>query len=171
VSDATDSNRGSQLERVRQELLSEQNLAAGIAAGMVAALVGAALWAGITFATGYQLGIVAIAIGFCVGYAIRLAGKGISSVFGVFGAVLSLLGCAIGNLLALTALLADAQGIPFADALSRLDVDAARELLLGYAGPMDLLYYAISAYEGYKLSFREIEPAELERRLGHSAGA
>ena len=172
ASGTMDSDRAARLDRVRRELLSEQNLAAGAVAGLVASLAGALAWAGVTYVTSLQLGLMAIAVGIGVGYAIRLAGKGVSSVFGMLGGVLSILGCALGNVLALTALLANARGIAIGDALAGIDLQAARDLLVGNASPMDLVFYAIAAYEGYKLSFREIPAEELERRLDHRpAGA
>jgi hypothetical protein len=131
----------------------------------VAALVGAAAWAGVTVATGYQIGYMAIGVGFLVGYAIRLAGKGVTSVFGVVGAVLALLGCALGNLLAVTALLAQNDGIPFLQALPQLNPQLIQELMVAFFSPMDLLFYGIATYEGYQLSFRQLSPEELEGML------
>ena len=85
----------SQLEYLRQRLETEQNLPLGVVAGFIAAILGAGVWAAITVATNYQIGFMAIAIGLLVGYAVRTFGKGITSAFGVAGAILSLLGGAI----------------------------------------------------------------------------
>lgn len=159
-----------QLEHLHRQLLSEQNLAFGVVAGLVASLIGAAAWAITTYASGYQIGFMAIGIGFLVGYAIRATGKGISSVFGVAGAALSLLGCALGNLLAVTAIVADSEGVAFATAVSQLTPALAQELMVAFFSPMDVVFYAIAAYEGYKLSFRQIAGEELQRRLGVSGG-
>lgn len=101
------------IELARQRLAAEQKLGAGIAAGAVAAAAGAALWAAITVATGYQIGFMAIGIGFLVGWAVRSAGKGVDKTFGIAGAVLALLGCVVGNLLAAVGLVAKQEGIPF----------------------------------------------------------
>ena len=159
-----------QLQYVHQQLRSEQNLAFGVAAGSVASLLGAGAWAAITFASGYQIGFMAIGIGVLVGFAIRSAGKGLSSVFGVVGAALSLLGCALGNLIAVTAIVADSEGVAFLDAVSQLNPALAQQLMVAFFSPMDVLFYAIAAYEGYKLSFRQLGAEELERRLGREAG-
>ena len=72
------------------------NLALGIIGGIVAAAVGAAAWAAITMMTGYHLGLVAIALGFLVGFAVRKLGNGASLPFGIVGAVLAAVGCASG---------------------------------------------------------------------------
>lgn len=158
-----------QQEHVRRRLISQQNLPLGAGAGLVASLVGAAAWAAVTVTTGYQLGIVAIGIGFLVGYAIRVAGRGLRPVFGVVGAALALLGCALGNLVAVTAIVADGEGIALFDAISRLDPAMAGELMAAFFTPMDLVFYAIAAYEGYQLSFRRLTSEELVRHAGGPA--
>ncbi|MGI9592106.1 MAG: hypothetical protein ACR2P8_12110 [Myxococcota bacterium] len=154
-----------QVGYLRQRLESEQNLVAGAAAGFAASLVGAAAWAGMTVATGFQIGFMAIGIGFLVGYAVRTAGRGVTSTFGVVGATLALVGCALGNLLAVTAIVAGNDGVPFFEALGQLDVALARELMVAFFSPMDLLFYGFAVYEGYRLSFRELGASELEGML------
>jgi hypothetical protein len=94
-----------------ERLRGEQSLLAGLAAGAVAALVGAVLWAVITNATGYQIGFMAIGVGFIVGYAVRIVGKGMDQAFGIGGAVLALLGCVVGNVLAILAVIASQENM------------------------------------------------------------
>jgi len=148
-----------------QQLRSQQSLVAGLGAGGLAAAVGAALWAAITVFTGYQIGWMAVGVGFLVGLAVRAAGKGIDPVFGVLGACLSLLGCAAGNLLAVCGLAAQQESMALLEVLSRLDADVVRQLMVATFSPMDLLFYGIALYEGYKLSFRQLAPDELSRLL------
>lgn len=150
------------IREVMDKLRKEQRLGVALAAGLVVSLAGAAVWAGITYATGYQIGFMAIGIGFLVGYTVRATGKGISSVFGVMGAGLSLLGCLAGNLLAFTAVLAQAADVPFFTTLLSLDVDTTLELMETFFNPIDLLFYGLAVYEGYRLSFREVSDEELE---------
>ncbi len=152
-----------------QSLQSEQNLVLAVAAGLAAALVGAALWAGVTLASGYQIGFMAVGVGFLVGLVVRVAGKGISPPFGVVGAVCSLLGCALGNLLAVVAIVADSEGVPFGSVLGQLSSDVIAELMVATFNPMDLLFYGIAIYEGYRLSFRQVSAEELQTRLGGPA--
>ena len=100
-----------QLQHALENPRSEQNLLLGVLAGAVWALVGATLWAVVTAATGYQIGYMAVAVGFFVGFAMRHFGKGIDSTFGVVGAGLALLGCALGNLFAVCAVLSEQEGV------------------------------------------------------------
>ncbi len=152
------------LELILDRLRADQNLVAGVLAGGLGAVVGAGLWAAVTVFTGYQIGWMAVGIGFLVGYLVRLAGKGIDKSFGVAGALLSLLGCALGNLLTVCGMLARQEGVPFLEVMSNLDAGAVGQLMVHTFSPMDLVFYGIAGYEGYKLSIRkltEIELAEL----------
>lgn len=154
-----------QLQYLKQQLESEQSFGLALVVGTLAALVGAAAWAGATVLTGYQIGFMALAIGVLVGFAVRAAGKGITRAFGVLGAALSAASCALGNLLAVTALVAQEQAVPFLAALSQLTPELARDLMVAFFRPMDLLFYGFAIYEGYRLAFRQIGPAEVERML------
>ena len=155
-----------QVELAMQAFRSEQNLMMGIAAGGAAALAGAAAWAIITVATDFQIGWMAVGVGFLVGYAVRALGKGIDRQFGIAGASLSFLGCVLGNLLAVCIMAAKQEKIPVMDILTQLTPGLASELMKATFHPMDLLFYGIAVYEGYKLSFRRLSPQEMDRALG-----
>ena len=78
------------------------NFALAIGAGLTAAIVGAAVWAIITITIKYQIGWMAIGVGFLVGFAISYAG-GTGVGFRILGALLALLGCVAGNFLSIVA--------------------------------------------------------------------
>lgn len=158
-----------QLQYLKQRLESEQNLGLAIVAGAGASLLGAAAWAAATVATGYQIGFFAIGIGFLVGFAVRTLGKGITSSFGVVGGFWSLLGCAVGNLLTVTAMIAREEGIALGDVISRLTPELIQQLMVATFSPMDLVFYGIAVYYGYRLSFRELGRDEFERMLSGGA--
>ena len=146
-----------------QAIKDNQNLLFGIIGGAVAAGIGASIWALITVAANYQIGWMAVGVGFLVGYAVRICGKGIDKTFGIAGAVLSLLGCFAGNLLTTCIVISRHQNIPFLDLLPRLNPEVIIELTTVTFNPMDLLFYAIAVYEGYKFSFRKISKEELAK--------
>lgn len=161
----------SQIEYLKQRLESEQNLLLGVIAGTVACLVGAGVWAGVTVATGYQIGFMAIGIGFLVGLAVRALGRGITNVFGIVSAALSLLGCALGNLLAVSAIVAAQEDMPFMSVIGQLNPSLVQELMVAFFSPMDLLFYGIALYYGYKLAFRQLTDQDLSQMLsGGAAG-
>ena len=147
-----------------EELRMEQKLIPGIVSGLVVGLVGALLWAAISVLTQYQIGYMAIAIGAGVGFAIRKMGKGIDQIFGISGAVISLLSVLFGNFLSIIGLLADEIGLGYIKMLSGLDAVGygfVFELMKKSFQPMDLLFYGLAIYAGYKFSFRKIIEKEL----------
>lgn len=155
----------SQVEYVRQRMAAEQSLLMGTLAGIVACLIGAGAWAFITVITGYQIGFMALGVGFLVGAAVRMIGKGVDAPFGFMGAGLSLLGCAMGNIFAACAFLAAEEGASFFQVLLSLDVDLAGRMLFAFFSPIDLLFYGLAVYEGYKLSFRQVSEEEMQQML------
>ena len=146
-----------------EKLKTEQNLTLGMLGGGAAALIGAGLWAVITVVTGYQIGWMAIGVGVLVASAVRFLGKGIDQVFGLVGSAWPLIGCLLGNLLAVCAVISTQNGLPFQQVLSRLDPNVVKELMVETFSPIDLLFYALALYEGYKLSFRRLAKKDLTR--------
>ncbi|MFM7853955.1 MAG: hypothetical protein ACKO96_19040, partial [Flammeovirgaceae bacterium] len=97
--------------RYREKLQSEQNMPLGIVGGIAAAFVGAIIWAIVTVVTGYQIGWMAVGVGFLVGYSIRFLGKGIDKIFGVMGGVFALVGCLLGNFFTLVGFAAKTENV------------------------------------------------------------
>ncbi len=146
-----------------QSLLGEENFGLAVVAGLVGALVSAVAWAGITVATGYQIGIAAIGVGYIVAAAVRIAGKGLTSRFSILGAGMALLGCVLGNLFTLIYFGAEESGMTIMELLSLINVAALPALVIDTFSGMDLVFYGIAVYEGYKLSLRQITGEELAR--------
>lgn len=157
-----------QVQMALDAMRSEQNLVNGIVAGILSSIVGAGLWATITILTDYQIGWIAIGIGYVVGFSIRLAGKGIDPVFGIAGGFLSIVGCALGNLGIISYYVAAQEGMPLLDLLSQLNPQIAFAMLASTFEVMDAVFYAIAAYFGYKYAFRQVTPEDLNRALGKS---
>lgn len=152
------------LARYIAQARSEQNPVLAVIAGAVAALIGALLWALITLLTNFQIGFMAIGVGFLVGKAVGKFGKGIDTIYGVMGALLSLVGCVAGNLLTACVLVARQEhaDILVVTMAVLLNPQASLELLRVTFQLMDLLFYALGIYEGYKFSFRQITAYELQ---------
>lgn len=128
----------------------KSNLFLAIAGGLLAALVGAAIWAVVTVSTEYQIGWMAVGVGALVGFAVRTLGKGSTPVYGVIGAVCALLGCVLGNLYSGIGFIAESEGISYMDAVLNFDYGYSFDVLQAMASPMDLLFYGIAVYEGFK---------------------
>jgi len=159
------------IEVAFQKFEAEQSMVGGFLAGAVAALVGAGVWALVTILTGYQIGFMAIGVGFLVGLAVQFFGKGISKTFGVMGAALALIGCLLGNYFTVVHFVSEAEGLGFFDTLSQINPAAIPELMMVTFSPMDLVFYGIAVYEGFKLSIRKITHEEIKAAItGTPAG-
>ena len=140
-----------------EQLRSEQNLPIAILAGLSAAILGAVAWAAITVTTEFQIGYMAIAVGFIVGWAVRL-GKGIDKIFGIIGAILALFGCVLGNLFSIIGFVSAQQHLSLIAAVSGIDYSKIPQIMMKTFSVMDLVFYGIAVYEGYRFSFRKILP-------------
>lgn len=163
----------SQDQALLAELFAQQNFPLAIVGGVVASIVGGLAWAVVTIASGYQIGWMAIGIGFLVGLAVRKLGKGMMKSYGVVGGLLSLFGCALGNLLAVCGFVAQSAEAPIVSTTLAIlsQPMAAVELMKVSFSPMDVVFYAIAVYEGYKFSFRQISDEELELMLSRQSPA
>lgn len=145
---------------------SEQNLVMGALAAVVASVAGAGIWAAVTVMTEYQIGFMAIGIGLLVGFAVRYTGKGIRQSFGIVAAVMSLAGCVLGNVLTISYFVSLNEGIAFMDILGQLNVPIITEMLTATFEAVDVVFYGLAVYFGYKYAFRQITEEDLNRALG-----
>jgi hypothetical protein len=123
-------------------------------AGAVAALLGAVVWALVTVLTKYQIGFMALGVGLLVGWTVRKFGGGPSLGNGLLGGGMALLGCVLGNLLSGCVFIANERSEPVAGVAGAIlsNPPMAFRLLVALFQPADLLFYAIAAYEGFKLA-------------------
>jgi hypothetical protein len=136
----------------RASSVEPENLPLGFMAGLAAAAVGAGLWALITIFTGFQIGWMAVGVGFLVGWAVRMAGNGRHSAFGIMGALLALGGCALGNLLAIIMIAARQYNVPPLDVFTHLTPDAVLSLMEASFKPIHVIFYFVAILEGYRFS-------------------
>lgn len=160
----TDEEAAHAMEFLRQE----QNLLVGTTAGLLAAVAGAVVWAGVAVVAGYLIGWMAVGIGFLVGIAVRLGGKGIDPIFGVVGATMSVLGCILGNVFAIAWFISVDTGRAIIDVLSQMDISIVIDLVLDSFQVTDILFYAMAIYFGYRYAFRELTADDFNRALGRS---
>jgi hypothetical protein len=148
-------------DEVLDKLRSEQNLSMGIIVGSVVGILSAILWGVITVATNYQIGFMAVAVGLAVGYSIRLTGKGIDPTFGFAGAIIALLAVALGNFFSLIGFAADELQTTLFGVFDYFSVIQLCSLMFDNFEFMDVVFYGIAIYEGYKFSFRPITHEDL----------
>lgn len=150
------------MQRFIAQRKASQNLGFGILGGVLGATLGAAIWAGLTFATHFQIGWMAVGVGFLAGFGVRILGKGIDPVFGYAGAMLALIGCVAGNLLTVMLVVSSQGHIPLSVLAAKLTPDAAWRMLTADFNVIDLLFYGVAIFAGYRYSFQHITAAELE---------
>lgn len=155
-------------ERALDVFRQEQNLVVGSMAGLVAAVSGAAVWAGVTVVTEYQIGWMAVGLGFLVGIAIRTMGRGIDQVFGVVGAVMALVGCVLGNVFTIAWYISAQTGSSLMSVLTQLDMELMIDLITESFQVMDILFYGLALYFGYKYAFRQLTSDDFNRALGRA---
>ena len=139
--------------KTREELLAEENLPKGMLYAVIACIAGAAAWGLVSVSTGYQIGYMAIGIGFLVGFAMR-QGKGIRPIFGIIGAVLVLISCVLGDFFSIVGYIARDYGMAYTDVLYQADYAEIFSWMVENLASMTILFYGFAVYEGYKFSFR-----------------
>lgn len=137
-----------------EQLEDQPNLLMGLIGGVIAMLVSAVVWGAITYFTQYQIGWMAIGVGFLVGFAIKFFGRGKTLIFGVCGAGLALIGCLLGNLMFYSGVIAREQGMPFLEVFFLLlqTPAAAVEVFTLAFDFRDILFYVLAAYAGLSTS-------------------
>lgn len=137
-----------------EQLEDQPNLLMGLTGGFIAMLVGAVVWGAVTYFTEYQIGWMAVGVGFLVGIAIKFFGRGKTLIFGISGAGLALIGCLLGNLIFYAGIIAREQSVSFLEVFFLLLVTpaAAFEIFTIAFDFMDILFYALAAYAGFSAS-------------------
>ena len=146
---------------VLEKFRLEQKLIPAISAGIIVGIIGALLWGYITVLTQYQIGYMAIAIGAAVGFTIRKFGNGIDNIFGIWGAGIALFSVVLGNFLSVIGFIASQEELSFIDTLVNFNYAYFPDIMLETFNIIDLLFYGIAMYEGFKFSFRKITEKDI----------
>lgn len=131
---------------------SINNLPMAILGGSVAALIGALIWGFITVVTGYQIGYLAIGVGFLVGIAVRFFGKGIDTNFAILGATLAFVGIVIGNLFSIIGIAADELGTSVFGVMEMIPFATVIDVYFENFGLLDIVFYLIAISTAFKYS-------------------
>ncbi|MEA2719734.1 MAG: hypothetical protein QOJ39_1598 [Candidatus Eremiobacteraeota bacterium] len=128
----------------------------GIIGAVVGAVLGAIAWAAITATTNFQIGYMAVGVGILAGYGMRILSGGRDRADGIAAGVVALLGCVLGNILTAVVVIAQHQHYPIvATALAVLIQPVLSfELLRDGFNVMDLLFYGIAVYAGYRTALK-----------------
>ena len=135
----------------------------GTLGSIAGAVLGAIAWGAITAATHFQIGYMAVGVGILAGYGMRMLGGGRDRADGVIAGIVAFLGCVLGNLLTIVIDFAphDAahRGIPDLTLLLLLNPKLAWFMLTANFNVMDVLFYALAVYAGYRTALKPPAPA------------
>lgn len=142
----------------------DHNPLGAIIGGIIGALVGAIVWTGVTIVMRQELGIAAIAIGFITGFLVRTLGKGTTSIYGIIGALFTIIGCTLGKLFTVIFVQSQEKGISFIEALKGFDLSATIPLVKYTFGKYDLFFYLFALLTGYLYSIHKGKQMHFRRR-------
>ncbi len=149
-------------QEVREAFRKQQDMSYAIVGGLASSVLGAVIWALITYFTHYQIGYMAIAVGLLVGFGVRYFGSGIDFPFGVVGALFAVFGCLLGNLLSQIGFIAETESMGYFEVIPYLNMDLVISIYKDSFSPMDVVFYGIAGYEGYRFAFRPIEADQIK---------
>lgn len=125
--------------------------------GLAACVAGSVLWAVVTVVTKTQIGFMAVGMGLLVGFTVRYLGQGGKIAFGIMGALLSLVGCLLGNLLSQVGFYSIENGDSLVDIWTNLDFTIIPAIISESFQPIDGLFYVIALYVGFRFSINKPE--------------
>ena len=82
---------------------------------------------------------------------------------------MALFGCALGNFFTLVYFSSQAEQLGFMELLINIDIAAIPSVMTSTFDGMDILFYAIAIYEGFKLSFRQVTEEDFETSMNQAA--
>lgn len=135
---------------IRTILLKQQDLTYAVIGGFFVSIICALIWAVFTVSTNYQIAYMAIGVGALVGISVRYFGEGIQPIYSFIGAIFSLLGCLLGNLFSQVGFIAEQESLSYIEIFSYLDFDTIVSIYQESFSPMDILFYGVATYEGFK---------------------
>ena len=130
-----------------------------IVAGVLASFVASIVYALYPFLFGIQLEFLAIGVGFIVGFTISKFSGRKSWVLGIFGAILSLASCILGDVLSAIAIYSYQNNAPFFEIITSLNFSKITNILFQIIGMENILFYLMAMLIGYGFSASPPLPA------------
>lgn len=147
--------------KLAERLLSEQKFAAAALAGVAAMLLAAGFYAAITVASGgFSYSFMAAGIGAAIGIAVQFLGRGIASKFVVLASILAIVGCLLGNLLAVVVAVARANGVSPVEVLAMIPPTEFPQVIVSDLQFADLIFWIVSIGAASYLAKRRLTREE-----------
>lgn len=147
------------------EHIREGSAAKAQIAGLVSGILGALIWGLVTYYSHLIIGYFAIGLGIMVGLAVKFAGKGTGTHFGVIGGAYALMSCFLGMLFCLLFFAAASAGIPFSRILFMVDYGEIANIYFEEFEISDIIFYALAFAAAFKISMNPPGRDELDYML------
>ena len=79
---------------------------------------------------------------------------------------MALVGCVLGNVFTIAWYISAQTGAPILDVITQLDIELMIDLITETFQVMDILFYGLALYFGYKYAFRQLTMDDFNRALG-----
>lgn len=129
----------------------------GILLGIAMGILGAFVWAAITIITGYNIGFVAIGVGFLVSLGFTKAGKDTNAIYGVIAGVIALLSIFLGEAMINIYYVATYYEVGIIDALLNIDYNVLLEIIFEGFDVKSVIFYFIAVSAAFKGSYINID--------------
>ncbi len=141
---------------------SMSDILGGFLAGLVAAVLASAVWYGVVAVSHFQVGIVAIAVGFLVGQGVVLGARRRGSIALVaISVVLTLLALVVSEYLIIAHFVGQELGIQV-ELLQPPDFVASVVAESVQADPLTLVFWAIALFQAFVIPFRLVRGGSAE---------
>ncbi len=127
----------------------------GLLAGAGVAVAGAIAWGLVVYLTKYEIGLLAVAVGYAVGWTVHRVGRVASQSTAAIAAVLAAAGILLGFVITTVAAIAAAFDLGFFETVSRInDTGSWGAAFSDSVTGTDWLFLAIGAFSAYSLVAR-----------------
>jgi hypothetical protein len=130
------------------------NFILAVCAGMMAAMIATLIWLGITAMVGHDVVYIVLGVGAFIGLAVRIGGHGSSILFGLLGAMMTLLSCFFVVVIAAVQTATTGQ-FDFYTIFTRVDLAQLMNTILTQTTPEMYAVYGIGLVEAFVLSIRK----------------
>lgn len=135
--------------------IQDQNPLGAFIGGIIGVLLSTAVWATVVSVYKLEIDIMAISVGFIVGYMVKIIGRGVTPLYGTIGVIFTFLGCISGRIVSAIIV---SNAVPLTSVFSKiieLDNGTAVYYLESTFKSSDLIFYLIALIAGYYCSFRK----------------
>lgn len=143
----------SEYDDMLDSINNDSNLVLGIVYGLLLGIVGAVIWAIVVKFTGYNMGIVAILVGWLVSEGFVLAGRSTSNLIGLIAGGIALQSIFLGEALSMIVIVAEYWNVPILEAVQNMYLTKLPQLIIESSNIYNLIFYFIAVRYAYRRSF------------------